>query len=354
MNIIREKKVLYQLDEVFDAALKAFRDNFAATPIHVDVLGTDQKYGPDMIVDKLIKLTIGEKQVQYYAEIKNILTRAKVGLIVQRRNLLPGPILLVANYVNDVMAKYLKENKVEFIDATGNAYINQAQIYIDIRGNRPKDKYRTTPPGRAFVPTGLKVVFTFLCDPLIVNKNYRTIAHAAGVALGNIGWIVMDLKRQGFLLDMGRQGFKLIQKQRLLDRFVEEYPIRLRRQLILGKFRGDRDWWGKKDLGFENALWGGEVAAAKMGNYLKPQIATVYLKRDVLNEFVLKNRLKKDDNGEVEVLRLFWDPAYVAGYDGMVNPILTYADLIATANQRNIEAAKVIYENDIVRFVRED
>ena len=63
--------MLYELDEIFDAALKTFRNNFADIPIHVDVLGTDQKYGPNMIVDKLIKLTIGEKQIQYYGKESN-------------------------------------------------------------------------------------------------------------------------------------------------------------------------------------------------------------------------------------------------------------------------------------------
>ena len=354
LNLIREKNMLHQQEEVFNAALKAVRDNFAAIPIHVDVLGTDMKYGPDITVDKLIQLTIGEKQIQYYAEIKNNITRANIGLMIQRRNMLPGPLLLFTNHVNDVMAEHLKEYKIEFIDAAGNTYINQPPIYVFIKGNKLKDKYQNPPPGKTFRPTGLKVIFTFLCDPLIIQKNYRAIAHAAGVALGNIGWIIIDLKRQGFILDMGRNGYKLIQKQRLLERFIEEYPKKLRQQLFFGRFRGDQNWWGKKDQDIGNALWGGEAAAAKMGNYLKPQTITVYVKQELLNEFLLKNRLKKDAHGEVEILRLFWDFANLAEYDGLVHPILTYADLIATADQRNIETARVIYEQKVVRFIRED
>lgn len=346
--------MLYGMDDIFDAALKALRDNFAGTPIHVDVLDTDQKFGPNMKVDKIIKLIFGEKHIQYYAEIKNNLTRAHVGLIIQHRYLLPGALLIVANFVNEIMAEYLKENKIEFIDATGNAYINQPQIYVFIKGNRQRDKFQYTPRGQALRPTGLKVVFTFLCDPLLINNNYRTIAQTAGVALGNIGWLMIDLKRQGFLLDKGKQGYKLIQKQRLLDRFVEEYPKRLRQQLFLGKFRGDPDWWGKKDLDFEYALWGGEIAAAKMGNYLKPQTITVYIKQEYLNTFLLENRLKKDANGEVEILKIFWAPHIQAHHKKLVHPILAYADLIATGDQRNFEAAKAIYEQDVAQYIRED
>jgi hypothetical protein len=341
-------------DDIFDAALKAVRDNFAALPIQVDVLDTELNYGPNTRVDKVIRLTIGEKKIQYFTEIKNNFTQATIGLLLQYRNMLPGPMLLVTNYVNDVMAEHLKEKKIDFIDTAGNAYINQPQTYIYVKGCKLKDKLQNQPLGRAFLPTGLKVAFTFLCDPKLINKNYRTIAQAAGVALGNIGWIINDLKTQGFIIDMGRHGYKLIQKQLLLDRFVEEYPKKLRQQLFLGKFRGDQNWWEKTDTHFENALWGGEAAAAKMGNFLKPQNIAIYLKQEMLNAFLLKNRLKRDVDGDVEILKLFWDPVDLAAKNGLVHPILIYADLLATADQRNIEAAKVIYEQNIKRFIRED
>ncbi|MBN2264582.1 MAG: hypothetical protein JW775_02090 [Candidatus Aminicenantes bacterium] len=344
----------YELDELFYAALKAVRDNYVAAPIHADVLGKDLRIGQDIGIDKLVKLTFGERQIEYYMEIKANLTRANIGQYVQRKKLLPGPLLIVANYINEAMAERLRENRIEFMDAAGNAYIDQPPIYIYTKGNKVKDKFLKAPPGRAFRPAGLKVVFVFLCDPPMINKNYPTIARTAGVALGNIGGIIMDLKREGFLVDRGKQGFKLIQKQRLLDRFVEDYPTRLRRKLLLGMFRGGPGWWGRKPLDLANAYWGGEVAAAIMTNYLKPQTATVYLKREGLNEFLLQNRLKKDDQGDVEILELFWDPAHLRDDKGLVHPILTYADLIATADQRNIEAAKIIYEQDVVRFVRED
>ncbi len=41
-------------------------------------------------------------------------------------------------------------------------------------------------------------------------------------------------------------------------------------------------------------------------------------------------------------------------YPGMTHPILIYADLLATGDPRNIETAKIIYEKDIVRYIKED
>jgi hypothetical protein len=341
-------------EDIFRAAITAFRDNFATVPIHVDMLGAEMKYGTNIMVDKLIRLTMGEKQIQYFAEIKNNFTQATIGLLLQYRNALPGPMLLVTNYVNAVLAEQLKENKIDFIDTAGNAYINQPPTYIFVKGCKPKDELQNPPRGRAFQPTGLKATFAFLRDPELINRNYRTMAKATGIALGNIGWIIGDLKTQGFLIDMGKRGFKLIHKKRLLECFVEEYPKKLRPRLLLGQFRGDQNWWEKTDTHFENALWGGEAAAAKLDHYLKPQNFTIYIKQNYLNEFLLKNRLKKEATGDVEILKIFWDPTDQAANNGLVHPFLIYADLIATADQRNIEAAKVLYERNIERLIGEN
>ena len=346
--------MIYQLEAIFKAAVAALRANLAHTEIEIQENADEAKLGPDYIVDKTIWLTIGLKRVQYYVEIKRNLQRPYVGLIIHRRNFIPGPFLLVADYVNEPMAEDLKKNKIEFIDAAGNAYINQPPLYIYIKGNKPQDKRLEAVRDRAFRGTGLKVAFTFLCNPQMVNKNYRAIARAAGVALGNIGLIINDLVTQDFLLDMGKKGYKLVNKKRLLDRFIEDYPKKLRQRLLLGRFQSHLDWKETHFLGLENVYWGGEVAAAVMTDYLKPQQLTIYLAPALFEDFLLKYRLKKDPDGEIEILEAFWEPAKLVGDVGLVPPILVYADLIATADKRNIETAQVIYERDILQLIRED
>ena len=344
----------YELEGLFDAAVKALRDNLPHAKIDINEIADEAKLGPDAKVDKIIRLTIGEKRIQYNVEVKRNLQRPYVGLLVHRRNLVPGPFLLVAHHVNEALAEDLRRNRIEFIDGAGNAYIDQPPLYVHVKGNKPKDKRRDVAKDRAFRGTGLKVVFVFLCDPQMVNKNYRAIARAAGVALGNIGLIIDDLTTQGFLLDMGKKGHKLIDKKRLLDRFVEDYPKKLRQRLLLGRFQGHMDWRKTKALGFDNALWGGEVAAAEMTDYLKPQNLTIYLEPKLFEQFLIKYRLKKDPNGEIEVLGIFWGLEGLAVHKGLVHPILVYADLMATADERNIETAQVIYERHIAEHIRED
>jgi len=69
---------------------------------------------------------------------------------------------------------------------------------------------------------------------------------------------------------------------------------------------------------------------------------------------VLKNRLRKAEQGNVEILTPFWNFKYELADRDIVPPILVYADLMATGDQRNIETAEMIYEKYIDGFIRED
>jgi hypothetical protein len=222
-----------------------------------------------------------------------------------------------------------------------------------VKGNKP-DIAKVPPPKRTFKPAGLRIIYAFLCNPGLENKTYREIAAETGVALGTVDWIMRELKELGFLLDMGKRGQRLIQKENLLQRWVTAYPEQLRPKLPLGRFRGEYGWWQQKTLDPFKAQWGGEVAAAKLTQYLQPQIITIYATPQELDQLLIKNRLKRDQTGDVEILKRFWKPAEIWKYEDLVHPILIYADLLATGNERNIETAKMIYDQHIVQLIRED
>jgi hypothetical protein len=235
----------------------------------------------------------------------------------------------------------------------GNAFINQPPLYIFVKGNKP-DIVKNAPLKRTFKPAGLKVIYAFLCNPGLENRTYREIAVETDVALGTVDWIMKELKELRFLLEMGKRGQRLIQKENLLQRWITAYPEQLRPKLTLGQFRGEYGWWQQKTLEPFKAQWGGEVAAARLTQYLQPQIITIYTAPQELDQLLIKNRLKRDQTGDVEILKRFWKPAETWKYEDLVHPILIYADLLATGNERNIETAKMIYDQHIVQLIRED
>ena len=340
-------------EKIFHLAIEAFRKNIP-TQAEIEILAQEPAREIGFRPDRRIKMMIQGKALDYYAEIKTTITKPHKLLLLIHKEKLNYPLLLVTKYVNAQMAEQFRLDGIEFIDTAGNAFINQPPIYIFIKGNKPPEDVRKAPLRRAFKPAGLRIIYAFLCNPGLENKTYREIAAVTDVALGTVDWIMKELKDLGFLLDMGERRNKLTQREDLLQRWVTAYPEQLRPKLILGRYRGEYGWWQQKKLDPLTAQWGGEVAAERLTQYLKPEVITIYTTAQQLNQLLLGNRLKKDPEGDVEILERFWKPVEMWQYEDLVHPILVYADLLATGNQRNIETAKMIYEQHIIRLIRED
>lgn len=311
----------------------------------------------DIQYDALIRLTGQGVDRELAVECKKKLTQATIGAIVHQLQRFPTKGLLITKYVNPNMAERLKKMDIQFIDTVGNTYLNEPPVFIYIRGNKPPENLQTRELRRAFQPTGLKIIFAFLCNPNLVNAPYRDVAKAAKVALGAVGWVMRDLKEMGYLLIMGKRGQKLANKKKLLERWVIAYAEKLRPKLIIGKYKTlNQDWYKDVLLNNYQGYWGGEVAAAKLKTFLKPEKVTIYTV-EINTNLLLDNRLRKDPKGNIEFLKFFWNAEYIGhnwGINDLVPPILIYADLLATGEARNIETAEIIYEQELAGFIRED
>ena len=338
-------------NEILNLALEVLRKNL---PIQVEFDEVEPVHATKQRADFLLRMVIDGKEMHYYVEVKANITKTDKLLVMVRKGEFEHPFLLVANYINGQMAEQLKQDGIEFIDTAGNAFINRPPLYIFVKGNRPPDIGKHIPVKRAFRPAGLRTIYAFLCNPGLENKTYREIAGVTDVALGTVDWTMKELKELGYLLDMGKRGIKLVQKEKLLQRWVTAYPEQLRPKLTLGRFRGEYGWWQQEHFDPIKAQWGGEVAAAKLTQYLQPQIITIYTTPQQLDQLLIENRLKRDPMGEVEILKRFWKPAEPRTREDVVHPILIYADLLATGNERNIETARIIYEQHIIQLIRED
>jgi hypothetical protein len=335
--------------QILDAAKQAFVETTGCNlqVLEVEPAGENR---PDAVVQ--INAPGGEIK-KYHVEIKGTLTNATLGYIAERIRLFEEIGILFTRHVNPQMSERLKTMGIAFMDTVGNAYINDPPIYIYITGRKKLDVPEKKTIGRAFRPTGLRVVFALLCRPELVKAPYRDIVKATQVAQGTVGWVMNDLKQQNYLADRGKHGRKLINTVKLLDTWVEYYARELRPRLYLGKYGTKKtEWWKNIDWRNTNAMLGAEAAAAFLTDYLKPETITVYASEEV-NQFLLTHQLAKDVTGNVEVLKKFWAFDYPWNYEGIAPPLLVYADLIATGNDRNIEAARMIYDKFIHRFIEE-
>jgi hypothetical protein len=128
---------------------------------------------------------------------------------------------------------------------------------------------------------------------------------------------------------------------------VEAYALELYPKLTLARFDSpDPNWWrsAKDALLASGAQWGGETAAHILDDYLRPARTIVYA-REVPQRLVLENRLRKAQGiGDVEIREKFWN--FEPTNPLIVPTLLVYADLMASADPRQIEQAQRLREGD--------
>ncbi|MFL1454005.1 type IV toxin-antitoxin system AbiEi family antitoxin [Marinobacter sp. GN3S48] len=296
--------------------------------------------------------------IEYSVELKRWMQQANVGAILAQLQRMPAPALLVADYVNPNMADRLRDAGMQFIDAAGNAYLYEKNLYIFIKGNRLPSEYssprKTT---RAFNASGLKVIFSFLLEPRLVGETYRTIAETSDVSLGTIGWVLNDLKDRGYVQEHGKGRSRSLKTPlELFDRWVEAYPEKLLPELDMGFFqtRFQLPWKDIEPTGF-GGCWGGEVGASILDDYLSPAQGLIYVPKSSFKDLLINYRLRKADRDRtttsdtIRVYEKFWHsfPETIdtnTKHQVAAPDILIYADLLASGDPRNLEAAERLYD----------
>ncbi len=206
---------------------------------------------------------------------------------------------------------------------------------------------------RLFKPAGLRILFGLFCQDELVTRTYREIARQTGAALGAVDWAFKDLRRLGHLAETKARKRILTRRKELLEKWVTAYAGQLRPKLLLDRYEArDTYWWHDAVLPEGIAQWGGETAGALLTGYLKPAIATIYAAGPI-PQFVVQHRLRKTPTGNIELRRRFWHFETADRRRDTVPPLLVYADLMATADDRNVDTAKIIYEEHLARLVSE-
>jgi hypothetical protein len=259
---------------------------------------------------------------------------------VEKYNSEHDPFLLIAGALYTKQRKVLRERGINYLDAYGNIYIRANQLLILVE--QPIKKRGTKEKGnRAFTKTGLKVLFHFLIDKELINQPQRIIADKANVALGNIPKVIEGLKETGYILALNNKEFLWQNRKELLERWVREYETTVIPKIQRGKYTFDGDW-RSLSLG-DDAEWGGEAAGELLTNYLRAEKLLLYTNL-TLTGMIKKYKLIPFDKGNIEVREKFWTNIL---HNNSVPPILVYADLLLTNNQRCIDTAKLIFNEYI-------
>ncbi len=259
--------------------------------------------------------------------------------------------ILIANNISKPLRKKLREEKINFIDSAGNTSINIGDIHIYVEGVKGDTALKRA---RIYRASNLKLIWMILQKPDYLNRPYRELAEIAQVSLDTISKTLNALKNQGFIVNIDKKKHKLVHKNDLINKWLNGFEDTLKPKLKRGTYRyAGKDFnqqWPNTKFLTNKILWGGEPAAAKLTQYLIPEIFTIYTNLTD-NEILKQYRMVKDTKGNIEINQLFFNPE-IFRHNDLVPPLLIYADLQITGEDRNIETAKLIYEKYIANTLQ--
>jgi hypothetical protein len=259
-------------------------------------------------------------------------------------------VIFISEFIHPQIADSFRELGIPFIDTVGNAYINEVGLYI--LGNSQKKPAKKTTE-RVFSPAGMEVLFALLSVPNLESENYRQIRDFSDVSLGTIALVMKSLENQGYLITRRKKRL-LIRKAELINLWVQNYS-----QILRPKYQSDHkfsqansSWWKEINLSAYKCFWSGEVAGHILTKYLEPQKFVIYqnMSESSVN-LIADNNWKFNKAGEIELLYKFWN---FPTENDVAPPLLVYADLTATAEPRNLETAKMIYDEYLTKLIGEN
>ena len=298
----------------------------------------------------LIALKIGNNQVKVPVVLKQELRKVHLTELLDLRSV-NRDYLFLAQIISQPLRQKLRVTGINFIDGNGNASINIENIHIQVDGiNR-----RNTPGSiRIFRAAHLKLIWHLLQKPEYLNKPYREIAQLSGVSLDTISKTLKALENHNFCLPVNNKNYRLINKNQLLEKWLVGFEDTLKPKLYRGTYRfADKQMpekWQNIKFNPNKILWSGEPAASKLTRYLLPELFTIYTSLN--NAELLRDyRIVPDVSGNVKVNDIFFNPE-IFHVDDCVPPLLIYADLQISGDERNRETAKMIYEGHIANIIR--
>ncbi|MEA3317490.1 MAG: type IV toxin-antitoxin system AbiEi family antitoxin, partial [Bacteroidota bacterium] len=228
-------------------------------------------YYVDKGYDIKVKLKLKKRTISLYAVVKKEIREHQVLNVLELLNQNKNVILIAENIFPKIREK-LRKLEIGYLDINGNMFYTNDDNYVFIETHRKQQT--TVKKVRVFTKTGLKLLFTILNEPNLINVPYRIIANEANVALGTVNNFMKGLKELGYITEIDKNYKKIRNFNDLIEKWTNEYNHKLKPNLHIGNYRFlyEKDYNNWKDLDFKtkNTCWGGEPAADIITNYLRP------------------------------------------------------------------------------------
>ena len=264
---------------------------------------------------------------------------------------LDKPLLVVADYITPKSKETLKSNGVNYIDSYGNAFLNLSNLKVYVEKGNAKPVYNVY--SEVFTRAGGQILFHLLQEPELINENQQYLAEISCVSLGSVSKTIKGLLKEGFSVKWDNEKkYQLVRREELLEKWVALVNEKILPAHKIGKYRfTTSEHYQIGDTGPRlESCWGGEYGANLITNYLNPEKYSFFTTREKV-DLIRLFKMIPDENGNISAYKSFWKPTSTKLYynhgETAANPLLVYAELIYSGNDRNIATAKIIFDEYI-------
>ena len=298
-------------------------------------------------VDAVVRLKTPRGMRRLHAEIKRThLSYELAGHVAsQMRNSRWKPSILMTPYVPPRLGQFLEERGINYVDRVGNCFLSLGPDFLArVEGRRrpPRDLPRATLRAPSY-----QVLFALLARPELANAPVRRLAENAGVGKTAAAEMVQRLESEGYL-GRTRSGRQLLERERLLERWLTGYADALRPSLSLGRFRTLETNPAEVEATLEKALghaepwaWGGGAAAFRLTGHFRGEDSVLWISEPT-SELLRRLKVRPAKDGPLTILRPKGTLMLEGAKPYTAHPLLVYAELLSRPSERAAEAAEEI------------
>lgn len=275
--------------------------------------------------------------VTFVLEIKQIHRKETLMAVREKMALFPAkfPALLVCNRLTAMLAEYCAESQINFIDTAGNARIQVPGFHLLIDGRYEK---KPVTANSRFAEGVMKLLFVLLSSPESLKETYRSLAEKAGISLGMVSKAFEYLEAQRYFRK-SQTGRRLMNENKLQVLWLKDYSTALRPKLDILTLSTPASWDEITLIAGE--YWSGEIAATTLSDgYLIAENGVIFTPSPLLQRRK-ELGLKPIPGGKLQLITRFWGSFVL---NRKAEAMLCVAELLASGDDRNREAARIINE----------
>ncbi|MCP5067923.1 MAG: hypothetical protein GY946_15285 [bacterium] len=261
--------------------------------------------------------------------------------------------ILFAPHIGRPLGEQLREAGLNYLDASGNCYLALGTAYAATVEGRRRAKTEGSKGVRA---AGAKVLFALLAKPDLLSSSLRATGQAADASHQAALDAVSRLHAAGEILREGRRREWLPGgRQSAFTRWLAEYDTTLRPWMSKGRYRTADQTPGATEALLERQLaagtcWlGGLAAGYRLARHYRGSQTVVHV-RGSARALAHEVRALEDPGGNLTLLRMPCELATKGAAEGTAHPLLVYAEMLQTRDERALEAAALVRQRFLSEF----